>query len=109
MPLMHSDTPPPRTGLRRLPAAVEIDVLVQPRASRSRLAGWHDGRLKVSLTAPPVDGEANEALLAFLSKLLSVPRREVRLLRGETSRRKTVQLPPLPSTAFALLSPSEAA
>ena len=83
-------------------------MLVQPRASRSRVTGWHDGRLKVQLTAPPVDGEANEALLKFLSKLLGVPRRDVTLLRGETSRRKTVLLPPLPAAVLSSLTPEAA-
>lgn len=108
MPLMLGDAPAARSGLRPVPGGVEVDVLVQPRASRSRIAGWHDGRLKVQLTAPPVDGEANEALLHFLSKVLGVPRRDVTLLRGETSRRKTVRLPPLPASALAALAPEAA-
>jgi len=71
---------------------VELAVLVQPRASRSRVVGEHDGQLKIQLAAPPVDGEANAALVELLAKLLSVPRRQVSLISGETSRRKRVRV-----------------
>ncbi|MEI7705505.1 MAG: DUF167 domain-containing protein, partial [Deltaproteobacteria bacterium] len=60
--------------LREVPGGVVLEVLVQPRASRTRVVGEHDGRLKVQLAAPPVDGEANEALVAFLAGKLRVRR-----------------------------------
>jgi uncharacterized protein (TIGR00251 family) len=69
-----------------------LDVHVVPRASRSAIAGIHDGKLKVTLDAPPVDGEANAALIAFLAKRLQVPKRDVTLVRGATNRQKTVAL-----------------
>jgi uncharacterized protein (TIGR00251 family) len=69
-----------------------VEVHVVPRASKSALAGVHDGRLKVTLDAPPVDGEANAALIAFLAKRLKIPKRDVVLLRGEASRQKTIAL-----------------
>jgi hypothetical protein len=69
-----------------------LDVLVQPRASRTRVAGEHDGRLKIQLAAPPVDGEANAALVAFLADALEVKRADVALLAGETGRRKRVRI-----------------
>jgi uncharacterized protein len=72
-----------RDGLR-------VHVLAQPRASRDAIVGVHDGQLKVALTAPPVDGEANAALVAFFAKALRVPKRRVSLVQGEASRRKTV-------------------
>ncbi len=71
---------------------VVLEVLVQPRASRTRAVGEHDGRLKVQLAAPPVDGEANAALIAFLAAALGVRRADVAILRGETGRRKTVRV-----------------
>lgn len=74
--------------LKALPDGVELAVLVQPRASRTRVVGEHDGLLKIQLAAPPVDGEANAALVEFLGKLLGVPRRQVELLAGDASRRK---------------------
>jgi uncharacterized protein (TIGR00251 family) len=69
-----------------------LEVLVQPRASRSRVVGEHDGRVKIQLAAPPVDGEANAALVAFLADLLGVKRADVALLAGETGRRKRVRI-----------------
>lgn len=78
--------------LRSGPGGVELDVLVQPRASRSRLVGLQGDRLKVQLAAPPVDGEANEALLRLMAEHFDVARRQVSLRRGESSRRKTVAI-----------------
>jgi uncharacterized protein (TIGR00251 family) len=71
---------------------VRVEVHVVPRASRSAILGVHDGRLKVSLDAPPVDGEANAALIAFLAKALKRPKRDIVLVRGDTSRHKTLAL-----------------
>jgi uncharacterized protein len=71
---------------------VIVEVHVVPRASKTGISGVHDGRLKVSLTAPPVEGAANAELVAFLAKRLGRPRRDVELLRGETSRRKTLAI-----------------
>lgn len=78
--------------LKAVPGGVELSVLVQPRASRTRVLGEHDGLLKIQLAAPPVDGEANAALVEFLAKLLGVPRRQVSLIAGDASRRKRVAL-----------------
>lgn len=78
-----------------------LEVLAQPRASRSRVVGEHDGRLKIQLAAPPVDGEANEALLAFLADALSVRRADVALLAGETGRRKRVRIAGIAAEAAA--------
>lgn len=73
-------------------AEVLVDVHVVPRASRSAISGVHEGRLKVTLAAPPVDGEANAELIALLAKLLRLSKRDVSLVRGESSRQKTVAL-----------------
>ena len=67
-------------------------MLVQPRASRTKLVGEHAGLLKLQLAAPPVDGEANAALLEFLARHFGVPRRQVRLAAGDAARRKRVVL-----------------
>ena len=71
---------------------VVLELLVVPRASRTRAMGEHDGRLKVQLAAPPVDGEANAALVAWLADALGVKRSAVEIVRGEAGRRKTVQV-----------------
>jgi uncharacterized protein (TIGR00251 family) len=78
--------------LREAPGGVVLEVLVQPRASRTRVVGVHDGRLKVQLAAPPVDGEANAALVEFLADALSARRSDVSIERGDTGRRKTVRV-----------------
>jgi uncharacterized protein len=78
--------------LREEGGAVTLELLIQPRASRTRVAGEHDGRLKVQLAAPPVDGEANAALVEFLADALRVKKAAVEVLRGETGRRKTVRV-----------------
>ncbi len=67
-----------------------IQVLVVPRASRTRVVGIHDDRLKVQLAAPPVDGAANVALVEFVAEELGLRRSEVELIAGQTSRRKTL-------------------
>lgn len=61
---------------------VRFDVRVAPRASREAIVGEHDGALKVALTAPPVDGAANAALVALIAGALGVPKRAVTLVRG---------------------------
>ncbi|MBI5070087.1 MAG: YggU family protein [Deltaproteobacteria bacterium] len=78
--------------MRVEPGGISLEVLVQPRASRTRVLGVHDGRLKIALAAPPVDGEANQALVEFLAGALGVRKADVALLRGETGRRKTVRV-----------------
>jgi uncharacterized protein (TIGR00251 family) len=67
-----------------------LSVHIQPKASRDALGGTHGERLKIRITAPPVDGKANEHLVRFLAKLFDVPRRQVRLLSGEGGRKKRV-------------------
>ena len=71
---------------------VRFAVHLQPRASRSEVAGVHGDALKVRIAAPPVDGAANEALVKFLSDLFAVGRRDVRIVAGETSRSKIVEI-----------------
>ena len=73
-------------------AAVTLDVLVQPRASRARLGPRHDGRLKVAVTAPPVDGEANAAVIELIAAALGVARSAVQVVHGASSRRKTLRI-----------------
>src|SRR5687768_7240831 len=73
-------------------SAVRFAVRVQPRASRSEVGGAHGEALKVRLTSPPVDGAANAALIDLLAEALDVPRRAVRIVSGETSRTKVVEI-----------------
>ena len=78
--------------LRNTAAGVEIFLYVQPRASRSKIAGIQGEELKVALTAPPVDGAANKACRIFLARLCNIPRSRVLLVAGETSRHKRLLL-----------------
>ncbi len=65
----------------------------QPGAKKTGVAGVHGEALKVRLAAPPVEGKANEALIAFVAERLDLRRAEVELVRGETSRDKTLRVP----------------
>ena len=78
--------------LRTHDGAVRVSVRVQPRAARSELAGVHGTALKVRLTASPVDGAGNAALIDFLAEEFGIPRRAVRIVHGHTSRTKLVEL-----------------
>ena len=72
------------------PDGVLIAVYAQPRASRTAVVGIHDGRLKIALRAPPVDGKANEALIQHLAERLGVSQGDIRVVSGATGRRKRV-------------------
>jgi len=69
---------------------VRVFVRVRPRASRNEVVGTHAGRLKVQVTAPPVDGAANQAVVDLLADYFGVPRRSVSIARGSSGRDKTV-------------------
>jgi len=71
---------------------VSLSVRVSPRASRNAIEGEHQGALKVRLTAPPVDDRANEALRRLLAERLNVPISAVRIIAGEKSRTKRVEI-----------------
>lgn len=79
--------------LRAVADGTEIIIHVQPGAARAEVVGLHGDALKIRIAARAVEGAANEALLNFVAHALGVPRREVKILRGEKSRRKTVETP----------------
>jgi len=72
--------------------AIIVDIHVIPNASRTHADGEHDGALRVRLHAPPVDGKANLALMAWLADTLGIAKREVELVRGQTSKRKQLRV-----------------
>ncbi len=76
-----------------------LTLHIQPRGSRNAIEGLHGEALRVRLTAPPVDGAANEALIRFLADTLRCARSALAITSGATSRRKTVEV--------AGLSPAE--
>jgi uncharacterized protein (TIGR00251 family) len=71
---------------------VSFAIKVQPRAKKSALTGKIGAALKLSLTAPPVDGKANDACIEFFAKLLKVPRSSVTIAAGHTSRNKVIRV-----------------
>ena len=79
--------------------AVHVRVHAQPRASRTEIVGEHDGALKIRLAAPPVDGAANEELVRHVAKRVGVARSRVRVLTGDTSRAKVVEIDDADATA----------
>ena len=76
------------TGSRDL----DVEVRVQPRSSRERIGGFHDGALRVYVGAAPERGKANERLLQLLAKSLGIARQRVQLVRGTTSRTKRLRI-----------------
>ena len=78
--------------VRETPDGVSLDVKVIPRAGVTRVAGIREGRLLVRLAAAPVDGAANDALVAFLSEILKLPGRNIRVESGTRSRAKQVRI-----------------
>lgn len=69
-----------------------LQLRVQPGASRSAISGFYGKALKIAIKAPPVDGKANDALIEFIAEIFALPKRDVRLLSGETSRDKAILL-----------------
>jgi len=75
-----------------VPGGVRLEVKVQPRSAKNQVCGEVEGCLKLKITAPPVDGEANQALVKFLAGWLKVPRQDIVILRGESSHRKLIEI-----------------
>ncbi|MEJ2687960.1 MAG: DUF167 family protein [Gammaproteobacteria bacterium] len=69
-----------------------LQLRIQPRAKRDEIAGPHGGRLKVRISAPPVDGKANDHLIAFMATVFGVPRQRVAVVAGAASRDKRVRI-----------------
>ena len=69
-----------------------VSVRVHPGARKNAVDGVHAGAVKISLTTPPVDGRANEALIAFVAEMLRIPRGRVNLVSGMTGRTKVLRI-----------------
>jgi uncharacterized protein (TIGR00251 family) len=87
---------------------VTLEILVQPRASRAKIGPMHDGRIKIWVTAPPVDGEANAAVIELVSKQLGVARGAIEVIAGASSRRKTLRVTGATAAAIAALGAESA-
>lgn len=97
--------------LRETPEGVSLAVKVIPRAGVTKIAGTREGRLLIRLAAAPVDGAANDALIAFLSGILKVPARHIRVMSGAQSRNKllTIAGVTVARVSSAILLPAERA
>jgi len=71
--------------------SAHLAIRVQPRASRSQITGLHGEAIKVQLTAPPVEGKANKALIALFAKLLRLPKGAITVARGQSGRDKVLR------------------
>ncbi len=78
--------------LHETASGITFYVKVQPRARRNAIVGELGDALKIALTAPPVDGRANEACIEFLANLLRLPRSLITIVAGQSSRNKVVQI-----------------
>ena len=79
-------------SIHDMPSGTTFAVKVHPRASKNAITGKVGDALKVSLTAPPVDGRANQACIEFFANFLKVPRSSVTIASGQTSRTKVVRV-----------------
>ena len=85
--------------------AITLSVRVVPRASRTEVAGEHEGALRVRVAAPPVGGAANEELARFIAKSLKVAAREVEIVGGHASKSKRVRVRGATRAAVEALAP----
>lgn len=81
-----------------------LTIYVQPGAHQSRLVGLHNGMPKIQLRAKAIDGEANTALIAFLSDFCNIPKSSVQITAGQKSRMKRISIP---DSAIGLLDPGK--
>ncbi len=79
----------------------DLGIRVQPRASLNQIVGWREGALAVRLTAPPVEGAANKALVEFFAGALGLRRADVTLISGEKSREKRLRIAGLTAEELA--------
>jgi uncharacterized protein (TIGR00251 family) len=79
-------------AIRDTPAGATIQVKVQPRAKKNAIVGEVGDLLKLALTAPPIEGRANEACILFFAELLNVPRSSVTIAAGQSSRNKVIRV-----------------
>lgn len=79
-------------ALRQEGDTLWLDLYIQPKASRDQFQGLHGDELKLAITAPPVDGQANSHLIKFLAKQFKVAKGQVTIVKGELGRHKTVTI-----------------
>ena len=88
--------------LSLVPGGLRVRVRLQPRASHNRIVGQHGDSLKAQVTAPPVEGQANDALERLLARITNLPRSAVRVVAGAKGREKLVELATADGPALAV-------
>lgn len=78
--------------IENIKGGVRLHLFIQPKASKNEVIGPHNGELKVKITAPPIDGRANEELIEFLADLFHIAKRNISVIKGDTGRHKTVDV-----------------
>jgi len=78
--------------LKQTPTGIALNIHCQPGTKQTKVVGLHDGCLKISLQAPAIENKANEFLLAWLSKQLKIPQKQIQFLSGQNSRKKRIEI-----------------
>ncbi|WP_413583346.1 DUF167 domain-containing protein [Bdellovibrio sp. HCB288] len=78
--------------IEEIKGGVRLHLFIQPKSSKNQIIGDHNGELKIKVSAPPVDGEANAELIKYLAKLFKVAKRNISLVKGDTGRHKVVEI-----------------
>jgi uncharacterized protein (TIGR00251 family) len=78
--------------LKQTPSGITLSLHCQPGAKQTKVLGLHDDCLKVALQAPPLENKANELLVAWLSKQLKVPQKQIQFISGQNSRKKRIEI-----------------
>ena len=81
------------TAVEQTKQGLRLRIFQQPKAAKDHIVGLHGDELKISITAPPIDGQANAHLLKFLGKLFKVPKTAIILEKGELNRHKQILIP----------------
>ena len=81
--------------------SVRLQVYIQPRASKTELAGLHDGIIKIRIAAPSIENAANRALIDFVAQRLGIAKRFVRVVSGSASRRKILEIEGVTASVIA--------
>jgi uncharacterized protein (TIGR00251 family) len=79
-------------GLKEEESSITVEIHVQPRSSRDEISGFQNGRIKVKVTAAPEGGKANEKVREIIGRAFRVAKSKVEIVRGETSRVKTIKI-----------------
>jgi uncharacterized protein len=81
-------------------SSVTIEVKVLPKSGRDEIRGFVNGILKVRVSAPPIEGKANERLVELISRTIGVPRSDITIIKGRTSRIKTIGIEDVSQSKF---------